>query len=58
MKAFMDASSPVVAVEKRWNGKIAGGFTNAGSRGGDKQNSLIQLMTFAAQHHMIWVGLG
>ncbi|RXR29322.1 flavodoxin family protein [Sphingobium fluviale] len=57
-KAFMDASSPVVAVEKRWNGKIAGGFTNAGSRGGDKQNSLIQLMSFAAQHHMIWVGLG
>jgi NAD(P)H dehydrogenase (quinone) len=58
MKAFMDASSPVVAVEKRWIGKIADGFTNAGSRGGDKQNSLIQLMSFAAQHHMIWVGLG
>lgn len=58
LKAFMDASSPVVAVEKRWNGKIAGGFTNAGSTGGDKQNSLIQLMTFAAQHQMHWVSLG
>lgn len=57
-KAFMDASSPVVAVEKRWNGKIAGGFTNAGSRGGDKQNSLIQLVSFASQHQMHWVGLG
>lgn len=57
-KAFIDASSPVVHVEKRWNGKIAGGFTNAGSRAGDKQNSLIQLATFALQHQMHWVGLG
>lgn len=57
-KTFMDATSRVQYVEKRWNGKIAAGFTNGGSRGGDKQNSLIQLMTFAAQHQMHWVGLG
>lgn len=49
-KAFMDATSNLQYVEKRWEGKIAAGFTNGASRGGDKQNSLVQLMTFAAQH--------
>src|ERR1700682_1349338 len=32
--------------------------SNGASRGGDKQNSLVQLMTFAAQHQMHWVNLG
>jgi NAD(P)H dehydrogenase (quinone) len=45
-------------VEKRWEGKVAAGFTNGASRGGDKQNSLVQPMTFAAQHQMHWVNLG
>ena len=57
-KAFMDATSHLQYAEKRWAGKIAAGFTNGASRGGDKQNSLIQLMTFAAQHQMHWVNLG
>lgn len=57
-KAFMDATSNLQYVEKRWAGKIAAGFTNGASRGGDKQNSLVQLMTFAAQHQMHWVNLG
>jgi multimeric flavodoxin WrbA len=57
-KAFMDATSNLQYVEKRWEGKVAAGFTNGASRGGDKQNSLIQLMTFAAQHQMHWVNLG
>lgn len=57
-KTFMDASSQVQYAEKRWEGKIAAGFTIGGSRAGDKQNSLIQMMTFAAQHHMHWVNLG
>jgi multimeric flavodoxin WrbA len=57
-KAFMDATSRLQYVEKRWEGKIAAGFTNGASRGGDKQNSLVQLMTFAAQHQMHWVNLG
>jgi NAD(P)H dehydrogenase (quinone) len=57
-KAFMDATSNLQYAEKRWAGKIAAGFTNGASRGGDKQNSLIQLMTFAAQHQMHWVNLG
>src|SRR5580704_6805085 len=57
-KAFMDATSHLQNVEKRWAGKIAAGFSNGASRGGDKQNSLVQLMTFAAQHQMHWVNLG
>ena len=57
-KAFMDATSKLQYVEKRGEGKVAAGFTNGASRGGDKQNSLIQLMTFAAQHQMHWVNLG
>ncbi len=50
-KAFMDATSHLQYAEKRWEGKIAAGFTNG-------QNSLVQLMTFAAQHQMHWVNLG
>jgi NAD(P)H dehydrogenase (quinone) len=57
-KAFMDATSHLQYAEKRWAGKVAAGFTNGASRGGDKQNSLVQLMTFAAQHQMHWVNLG
>lgn len=57
-KAFMDATSHLQYVEKRWEGKVAAGFTNGASRGGDKQNSLVQLMTFAARHQMHWVNLG
>ncbi|WP_043432386.1 flavodoxin family protein [Cystobacter fuscus] len=57
-KGFMDATSHLQYAQKRWANKVAAGFTNGGSRGGDKQNSLIQLMTFAAQHHMHWVNLG
>jgi NAD(P)H dehydrogenase (quinone) len=57
-KAFMDATSPLQYSEKRWANKVAAGFTNGASRGGDKQNSLVQLMTFATQHQMHWVNLG
>jgi len=55
-KAFMDASSkPWMA--QAWKDKIAAGFTTSGSQSGDKLNTLIQLMVFANQHSMIWVGL-
>lgn len=56
-KAFMDASSKAW-FEQKWKNKIAAGFTNSGSQSGDKLNSLLQLAVFAAQHGMIWVGLG
>jgi NAD(P)H dehydrogenase (quinone) len=57
-KAFMDATSALQYAQKRWERKIAAGVTNGASRGGDKQTSLIQLMTFATQHQMHWVNLG
>jgi multimeric flavodoxin WrbA len=44
--------------KQAWKDKIAAGFTNSASWSGDKLNSLVQLVTLAAQHGMIWVGLG
>ncbi|MBL0899069.1 MAG: flavodoxin family protein, partial [Reyranella sp.] len=38
--------------------KLAAGFTASASWNGDKQNTLMQLMTLAMQHGMVWVGLG
>lgn len=57
-KKFMDESGLIRWREKRWEDKLAAGFTNAASRSGDKLNSLIQLAIFAAQHHMNWINLG
>jgi NAD(P)H dehydrogenase (quinone) len=56
-KAFMDASSKAWATQS-WKDKLAAGFTNSASQSGDKLNTLLQLAVFAAQHGMIWVGLG
>lgn len=55
-KAFMDASSGRW-MEQKWADKIAAGFTNSGSQNGDKQNTLIQFCTLAAQQGMVWVNL-
>lgn len=43
---------------RAWQDKIASGFTTSASWGGDKQNTLYQLLTLASQHGMVWVGLG
>lgn len=56
-KAFMDASSKIW-FEQGWKDKLAAGFTNSASYSGDKLNTLQQLSVFAAQHGMVWVGLG
>ncbi len=57
-KAFMDASSHAVMTKGfGWKDKIAAGFTNSGSRSGDKLATLIQIALFAAQHGMHWVNL-
>ncbi len=56
-KAFMDASSKVWSGQG-WKDKLAAGFTNSASQSGDKLATLQQLAVFAAQHGMIWVGLG
>jgi multimeric flavodoxin WrbA len=55
--AFAEASS------KRWFGaqwkdKLAAGFTNSGSKSGDKLNTLQFFTVLAAQHGMHWVNLG
>ena len=58
-KAFEEASSYAVMTKGLgWKDKIAAGFTNSGSRSGDKLATLIQLALFAAQHGMHWVNLG
>jgi multimeric flavodoxin WrbA len=58
-KAFEEASSQAVMAKGfGWKDKIAAGFTNSGSRSGDKLATLIQMALFAAQHGMHWVNLG
>jgi NAD(P)H dehydrogenase (quinone) len=58
-KAFEEASTRAVMVKGLgWKNKIAAGFTNSGSRSGDKLATLIQLALFAAQHGMHWINLG
>ena len=56
-KGFMEATS-TRWMEQKWADKLGAGFTNSGSRNGDKQNTLIEFFTFAMQHGMAWVGLG
>lgn len=55
-KEFMDASSKRWFTQA-WKNKVAAGFTTSASQSGDKLNTLIQLMVFANQQAMIWVGL-
>jgi multimeric flavodoxin WrbA len=55
--AFAEASS------KRWFGqdwqdKLAAGFTNSGSKSGDKLHTLQFFQILAGQHGMHWVNLG
>ncbi|GAA2146874.1 flavodoxin family protein [Kitasatospora kazusensis] len=41
-----------------WADKLAAGFTNSGSKAGDKHHTLNYFQTLAAQHGMNWVNLG
>jgi len=43
---------------RSWQDKLAAGFTVSASWGGDKQNTIYQLLTLAQQLGMVWVGLG
>lgn len=57
--AFQEATSHAVLMKGYgWKDKIAAGFTNSGSRSGDKLATLLQIALFAAQHGMHWVSLG
>lgn len=55
--AFAEATSRRF-YEGRWADKLAAGFTNSSSKSGDKSSTLAYFATFAAQHRMLWVGLG
>ncbi len=55
-KVFMDASSKPW-YERKWQDKLAAGFTISGSPSGDKLNTLQSLMIFAMQHGMVWIGM-
>ena len=55
-KTFMEATSKLWAA-RAWKDKIAAGFVNSASQNGDKQVVFQQLIAFALQHGMIWVGL-
>jgi multimeric flavodoxin WrbA len=54
-KVFMDSSSKAW-LERKWQDKLAAGFTISGSPSGDKLNTLQSLMIFAMQHGMVWIG--
>lgn len=56
-KTFIDATSKAW-MKQAWKGKFAAGFTNSGSYAGDKQVTLIQFATLAAQQSMLWIPLG
>ncbi|MFO1237641.1 MAG: flavodoxin family protein [Alphaproteobacteria bacterium] len=56
-KAFMEGAF-AAWFQQGWKDKFAGGFTNSASLNGDKTNTLIQLLVFAAQMGMIWVPMG
>ena len=58
MKAFMEESLRPQFLERRWQDKLAAGFTNSAGMSGDKLCTLQQLTGFAAQHGMIWIPLG
>ncbi len=55
MKEFFDSTSNIF-INKKWKDKIAGAFTHASSLSGDKLMTLMQMMVFAMQNGMIWVG--
>jgi multimeric flavodoxin WrbA len=56
-KAFLEAAFLPHWLEQRWKDKLAAGFTNSASQSGDKLSTLFQLMVFAMQMGMIWVGV-
>ena len=56
-KQFMDGTAAVWALQG-WRDKLAAGFTHSAAPSGDKLGTLVQLAVFAAQHGMVWIGLG
>jgi NAD(P)H dehydrogenase (quinone) len=57
LKAFFEASSKAWMAQS-WKDKVAGGFTNGLTWGGNKDNTLGSMFVLAMQQGMIWVGTG
>ena len=57
LKAFFEAASKVWMAQG-WKDKVASGFTNGLTAGGNKDNTLGSIFVFAMQQSMIWVGTG
>jgi multimeric flavodoxin WrbA len=57
MKRFFESTVDGWVDGPRWKDKLAAGFTNSKTMSGDKLNTLFDLLAFAAQHGMIWIGL-
>jgi NAD(P)H dehydrogenase (quinone) len=57
LKVFFEASSKVWMAQG-WKDKVAGGFTNGLTWGGNKDNVLGSMFVLAMQQGMIWVGTG
>lgn len=57
-KVFLETAFQPAWFEQRWKDKVAAGFTNSASQSGDKLSTLMQLVVFAMQMSMIWVGVG
>jgi multimeric flavodoxin WrbA len=56
-KSFLEATFGLW-YEQAYKDKFAGGFTNSAALNGDKQVTLMMLLTYAAQMGMIWVPMG
>ncbi|MCF6132783.1 flavodoxin family protein [Flavobacterium sp. WG47] len=56
-KKFMETTGGFWFSQK-WKDKLAAGFTNSSTTGGDKLATLSSLSLFAAQHSMIWISQG
>ena len=56
-KQFMDGTAAIWGLQG-WHDKLAAGFTHSAAPSGDKLGTLTQLAVFAAQHGMVWIGLG
>lgn len=56
IKNFMDSTTDIWR-HKKWNNKVAAGFTHSSALSGDKLNALMSILIFAQQHGMIWAGV-
>jgi NAD(P)H dehydrogenase (quinone) len=56
-KAFLEATFGLW-YEQAFKDKFAGGFTNSAALNGDKQVTLMMMLTYAAQMGMFWIPMG